>query len=92
MKNTCLSIPSGVGTIFEKIIFFAPGTLVDPPLAPTARRPGCPPAAPRAHWYGGVGVWLGDSEGWKVQKVGACGWTGCTGNSVLSPVAENTAR
>ena len=27
---------------FEKNIFFAPGTLVDPPLAPPVRRPGCP--------------------------------------------------
>ena len=25
-KNTCLSIPSGLGTTLEKIIFFAPGT------------------------------------------------------------------
>ena len=32
-KNTCLSIPSGLGTTLEKLIFFAPGTLVDPPLA-----------------------------------------------------------
>ena len=35
LKNTCLSIPSGPGTTLEKIIFLAPGTLVDPPLAPT---------------------------------------------------------
>ena len=34
-KNNCLSIASGLGTILEKMIFFAPGTLVDPPLAPT---------------------------------------------------------
>ena len=33
-KTTCLSIPSGLGTTLEKVIFFAPGTLVDPPLAP----------------------------------------------------------
>ena len=33
-KNTCLSIPSGLGTTLEKIIFFAPGIPVDPPLAP----------------------------------------------------------
>ena len=36
-KNTCLSIPSGLGTTLEKIFFFALGTLVDPPLAPTVR-------------------------------------------------------
>ena len=38
-KNTCLSIPRGFGTTLEKMIFFAPGTLVDPPLAPTVRGP-----------------------------------------------------
>ena len=34
-KNSCLSIPCGLGTTLEKIFFFALGTLVDPPLAPT---------------------------------------------------------
>ena len=29
-KNTCLSMPSGLGTTLEKIIFFALGTTVDP--------------------------------------------------------------
>ena len=38
-KTTCLSIPSGLGTTLEKIIFFAPGTLVDRPLAPTVGWP-----------------------------------------------------
>ena len=56
------------------MIFFAPGTLVDPPLAPTVRGPGCPPAPPSDHWYGGLGGSLGDSEAGKPQKVGACGW------------------
>ena len=64
-KNTCLSIPSGLGTTLEKIIFFAPGTLVDPPLAPTVRGLAGPPAAPSDHWYGGLRVSLGDSEAWK---------------------------
>ena len=41
-ENTCLSIPSGLGTTLEKMIFFALGTLVDPPLAPAVRGPGCP--------------------------------------------------
>ena len=41
-KNACLSIPSGLATTLEKMIFFAPGTLVVPPLAPTLRGPGCP--------------------------------------------------
>ena len=41
-KNTCLSIRSGLGTTLEKMIFFAPGTLVDPPLAPAVRGAGLP--------------------------------------------------
>ena len=48
-KNTCLRIPSGLGTTLKKMIFFAPGTLVDPPLAPAVRGPGCPPAEPSNH-------------------------------------------
>ena len=64
-KNTCLSIPSGLGRTLEKIIFFALGTLVDPPLAPTVRGLAGPPAAPIDHWYGGLRVSLGDSEAWK---------------------------
>ena len=36
-KNTCLGIPSGLGTTLEKMIFFDLGTLVDPPLAPTCQ-------------------------------------------------------
>ena len=91
-KNTCLSIPSGLGTTLEKTIFFARRTLVDPPLAPAVRGPGCPPAPPNDHWYGGLGGLLGDSETWKPQKVGGCGWTRCPRNSDLSHVAEDTAR
>ena len=64
-KNTCLSIPSGLGTTSEKKIFSAPGTLVDPPLAPTVRGLPGPPAAPSVHWYGGLRVSLGDSGAWK---------------------------
>ena len=71
-KNNCLSIPSGLGTTLEKIFFFALRTLVDPPLAPTVRGPGCPPAVPSARWYGCLVVRLRDSEGWKPQKVGGC--------------------
>ena len=91
-KNTCLSIPSGLGTTLEKMIFFAPGTLVDPPLAPTVRGPGCPPAAPSDHWYGGLRVSLGHSQAWKPQNVGGCEWTRCPRNSDLSHVAQDTAR
>ena len=91
-KNSCLSIPSGLGTTLEKMIFFAHGTLVHPPLAPAVRVPGCPPAPPSDHWYGGLRVSLGDSETWKPQKVGGCGWTRCPRNSDLSHVAKDTAR
>ena len=61
-KNTGLSIPSGLGTTLEKMIFFARGTLADPPLAPAVRGPGCPPAPTSDHWYGGLGGLMGDSE------------------------------
>ena len=65
---------------------------MDPPLAPAVRGPGCPPAVPSEHWYRCLGVRLGDSEGWKPQKVGGCGWTRCPRNSVLCHVAQDTAR
>ena len=74
------------------MIFFAPGTLVDPPLALAGRGPGCPPAAPSDHRYGGLGVSLGDSEAWKPQKVGGCGWTRCPRNWDLSHVVQDIAR
>ena len=63
------------------MIFFVPGTLVDPPVAP-----------PSDHWYGGLRVSLGHSEGWKPQKVGGCGWTRCPRNRILSHVAQDTVR
>ena len=50
---------------FGKNLFFALGTLVDPPLAPTVRGLAGPPAAPSDHWYGGLRVSSGDSEAWK---------------------------
>ena len=84
--------PKWFGNNFGKNLFFAPGTLVDPPLAPTVRGPGCPPAVPSDHWYGYLGVRLGNSEGWKPQKVGGCGWTRCPRNPILSHVAQDTAR
>ena len=91
-KDTCLSIPTGLGTTLEKIIFFAPGTPVDPPLAPTVRGLGCPSAPASDHWYGGVGVSLGDSKALKPQKVGGCEWTRCSHNPIWSHVAQDTAR
>ena len=53
---------------------------------------GCPPAVPSDQWYGCLGVCLGNSEGWKPQKVGGCGWTRCPRNRILSHVAQDTAR
>ena len=64
-KKTCLSIPSGLGKTLEKNIFFARGTLVDPPLAPTVRGLAGPPTSPSDHWYGALRVSLGDYEAWK---------------------------
>ena len=74
------------------MIFFAPGTTVDPLLDPTVRVLCCPPAPPSDQWYGGLGGSLGDSEAWKPQKVGGCGWTRCPRNRILSHVAQDTAR
>ena len=91
-KNTCLSIPSGLGTTLQKMNFFPLGTPVDPPLATTVRGLAGPPAAPSDHWYRGLRVSLGNSEAWKPQKVGGCGWTRCSRNSFLSHVAQDTAR
>ena len=77
---------------FETNYFFAPGTPVEPPLAPTVHGLCCPPATRSDHRYEGVGVSLCDSEAWKPQKVGGCGWNRCPRNSVLSHVARDTAR
>ena len=65
---------------------------MDPPLAPAVRGLGCPLAPPSDHWLGGLGVSLGNSEAWKPQKVGGCGWTRCPRNRILSHVAQDTAR
>ena len=65
---------------------------MDPPLAPTLCGLRCPLAPPSDHWYGGLGVSLGDFEACKPQKVGGCGWNTCPWTSVLSHVAQDTAR
>ena len=68
------------------------GTLVDLELVPAVRGLGCllaPPSDPR---YGGLGVSLGDSEAWKPQKMGGCGWTKCPRNYDIGHVAQDTAR
>ena len=91
-KNICLRSLNGLGTTLEKMNFFAPGPLLDPVLAPTVRGPCCPVAPPSHHWYGSVGVLVGDSEAWKPQKVEGCGWTRCRWNCELSHVAQDNAR
>ena len=37
------------------------------------------------HWYGGLGVSLGDSKAWKPQKVGAAGGLGDTNGAHSGP-------
>ena len=59
------------------MIFFAPGTLVDPLLAPTVL--GCPLAAPSDHRYGVLGVSLGDSGTWNHKRWGVAGGLGALG-------------
>ena len=85
--------PKSFGNYFEKNLFFALGTLVDPPpLALAGRGLGCPPAAPSDHRYVHLGVSLGDSEASKPQKVGGCGWTKCPRNWDLSHVVQDTVH
>ena len=42
--------PKWSRNMFGKNEFFAPETLVDPPLAPTVHGPSCPPAPPSGHY------------------------------------------
>ena len=76
--------------LLEKMIFFAPGTLVDPPLAPAVRGPGCPPAPPSDHWFRGsrASRWailrLGNHKKW-----GVAGGLGAPRNRILSHVAQD---
>ena len=41
-KNTCLSIPSGLGTTLKKMIFFHPGDPGGPTVGPNRARAGLP--------------------------------------------------
>ena len=92
-KNTCLSIPNGLGTTFEKMIFSPQG-----PWWTHCWPPPCSgQAALRLNQVTtgmdeGIAVSLGKSEAGKPQKVGGRGWTRCPRNSVLSHVAQDTAR
>ena len=64
------------------MIFLALGTPVDPPLALAGCGPGCPPAPPSDHWYGGLGGSLGDSEAWNHKKWGVEGGLGALGTGI----------
>ena len=34
---------------------------------------------------------MGNSKGWKPQKVGGCGWSRCPRNRILSHIAKDMA-
>ena len=57
---------------------------MDPPVAPKVRGPSCPMAPPHDHWYGGLGVSLGDSEAWKSQNLGVAGGLGALGIGIVA--------
>ena len=76
---------------FEKNHFFRPGDPGGPTVGPRRARAVLPCGYTTDHWYGGLGVRLGDSQGWKPQKVGGCEWTRCPRNRNLSHVAQDTA-
>ena len=48
-------------------------------------------AQPSGSRYWGLGVRLGNSEGWKPQKLGVCRWSRCPRNRILSHVAQDMA-
>ena len=50
LKKHLFEHPKWSRNNFEKNLFFAPGTPLDSPLAPTVRGLGCPPAPPSDRW------------------------------------------
>ena len=84
-KNTCFSVAHGLASFLRKVIFLPLLDPVDPFGHPTSLPQ---PSGPR-YWC--LGVRLGNSEGWKPQKVGGCGWTRCPRNRILSHVAKDMA-
>ena len=80
------------GNNFGKNLFFRPGDPGGPTVGPRSARAVLPSGYRNDHWYGVLGVRLGDSEGWKPPKVGGCGWTKCPRNWILSHVAQDTVR
>ena len=88
-KNTCFSMTHGRGSLLRKVIFPPLLDPVDPFGHPPVWAWACSWLQPSGPGYGGLGVHSGNSEGWKPQKVGGCGWSRCPRNRVLSHVAKD---
>ena len=90
-KTTCFSVAHGLGSFLRKVIFLPLLDPVDPFGHPPVWASACSlpqPSGPR-HW--GLGVLSSNSEGWKPQKVGGCGWNRCPRNRILSHAAKDMA-
>ena len=90
-KNTCFSVPHGLGSFLRKVIFLPLSDPVDPFGYPPVWAGACSLPQPSGPSYWGLGVRLGNSEGWKPQNVGGCGWSRCPRNRILSHVAKHMA-
>ena len=77
--------------IFEKNHLFAPTGWTLLTHLGTRLFGACSLPRPSGPRYWGLGVRLGNSEGWKPQKVGGCGWSRCPRNRILSHVAKDMA-
>ena len=90
-KNTCFSITHGLGSFLRKVIFLPYWTLL---THLGTHLFGLELAACRSLvglGTGVLGVHLGNSEAWKPQNEGGCGWIRCPRNRVLSHVAKDMA-
>ena len=90
-STSSVTVAHGLGSFLRKVIFLPLLDPVDPFGHPPVWASACSlpqPSGPR-HW--GLGVPLGNSEGWKPQKVGGCGWNRCPRNRILSHVAKDMA-
>ena len=50
---------------------------------------GCSVPQPNGPRYGGLGVGLGNFEGWKPLELGGCGWISCAPIRVVNHVAQD---
>ena len=83
-KNTCSSVTHGLGSFLRKVSFLPLLDPVDPFGHPRVSARACSLPQPSGPRYWGLGVRLGNSEGWQPQKVGGCGWSRCPRNHILS--------